>query len=474
MKLNGALKPRQGASKQGSSPGVVQRKYRIKRYYKVNENVVKELPLNKCGVNNNNLTEKLNNSNNNKNIYIKNQQKQLQQQLHQQQISPQIQKQEELVKECGEIISSYSDNVNNNSSSLISNKISSCMKNKKQNKITITIATINKTQNRFLSIAKTTSENIDLSSCLNNSNKFQSTITAEAVAETEKVAIEKLYKTKLDNEIDLKQRAKVNNITTRQIKNTKINKESKNNEYYKNNISNNKSSDTNKNETKTKQVKVVKTTLNTSKYHVIVNTNHNNTNNNNSNNNNNICGGSAGNIHYKEVNKFLLLIPKIYENLNLTFIISRLFIQLKLLLFLMFSHAIKHLTGNPFTSCSRSNLRGGSGGTGGVSVGDYCMANTLGCQSFRLVGYKLAKIMRASKTLEGSFERNISKNVNKTRTIPSIALCLLVYAAAFILLPQPVVGDDGDNFFPINGIETTTPEFGESINIKKHIFCIPL
>ncbi|XP_037807553.1 uncharacterized protein LOC119600976 isoform X4 [Lucilia sericata] len=390
MKLNGALKPRQGASKQGSSPGVVQRKYRVKRYYKVNENV--GLPLSECGVNNKHLTEIINNSNNNNNIYKNNNQQQ-----HTTPLAQQEQQQQPQKRKCGEHFSS-----SNNSS------LSSC---------NFSTSTANTTQYSNSSVTTTRSSCIDSNSC-GNKDKIQQTtrtrVAAKTAAAAETVAIEKYNKKKTNIESDLKQRA-INNITTRQFKNTNINKE-------KNNSTNNKSSSSSK---KTKEVKVVKTTLNTSKYHVIVNKNNNSSSSNTS---------SENNIHYKEVNKSLLLIPKFYENLNLTDLISRLFIHLKLLLFFVFSHAIKHLTGNPFV----------------------CI---VGCRSFGLIGYNLAKIMRASQSLESSFERICFKNVNKTRLPPSIALCLLVYAAVAILLPQPVVGDDGDTFFPINGLETTTPEF---------------
>ncbi|XP_065354241.1 uncharacterized protein jus isoform X4 [Calliphora vicina] len=417
MKLNGALKPRQGASRQGSSPGVVQRKYRVKRYYKVNENVVKGLPLSECGVNNKNLIETINNSNN---ICINNQQ---QQQL-QQQTAPLIRTQQQQKQKCGEQFSSSSS-----SNSLSSSNLSTSIKYKKQNKST----TPNTTQNRVSSVAKTRPCCIDLKSRADKDKISQTTTAAaEAVA-----AIAKNNEKKTNTEIDLKQIA-VNNITTRQTKKTKVNKENKSH-------TNNNSKD----EKKTKQVEVVKTTSNTSKYLVTVNKSHNKHNNSSSISNINISSG-GGHIYFKEVNKFLLLIPKFYENLNLTVLISRLFIQLKLLLFLMFSHAIKHLTGNPFVHWSG----GGCSGTNCVR-GD----TAIDCRSFGLVGYKLAKIMRASQSLESSFERICFKNVNKPRLPPSIALCMMVYAAAAILLPQPVVGDEGEPFFPINGLETTTPEF---------------
>ncbi|KAI8123082.1 hypothetical protein CVS40_6202 [Lucilia cuprina] len=393
MKLNGALKPRQGASKLGSSPGVVQKKYRVKRYYKVNENVVKGLPLSECGVNNEHFTEIIN-TRKNINIYKYN---------NQQHTTPLAQQQQQPQKRnIGEHFSS------SNNRSLSSCNILTSTGTKKQNNS-------NTTQYSISSVTITRSSCIDSNSCENKDKIKQTTktsVAAKTAAAAEIVAIEKYNKKKTKIESDLKQRA-INNITTRQLKNiTNINKE-------RNNSTNNKSS-SNK---KTKEVKVVKTTFNTSKYHVIVNKNNNISSSN----------SSEDNIYYKEVNKSLLIIPKFYENLNLTDLISRLFIYLKLLLFFVFPHAIKHLTGNPF-------------------------ARIVSYRSFGLIGYNLAKIMRASQSLESSFERICFKNVNKTPLSPSIALCLLVYAAVAILLPQPVVGDDGD-FFPISGLETTTPEF---------------
>ncbi|XP_023308908.2 uncharacterized protein LOC111690628 isoform X3 [Lucilia cuprina] len=397
MKLNGALKPRQGASKLGSSPGVVQKKYRVKRYYKVNENVVKGLPLSECGVNNEHFTEIIN-TRKNINIYKYNNQQQHTTPLAQQQ------QQQPQKRNIGEHFSS------SNNRSLSSCNILTSTGTKKQNNS-------NTTQYSISSVTITRSSCIDSNSCKNKDKIKQTTktsVAAKTAAAAEIVAIEKYNKKKTKIESDLKQRA-INNITTRQLKNiTNINKE-------RNNSTNNKSS-SNK---KTKEVEVVKTTFNTSKYHVIVNKN-NNISSSNSN-------SSEDNIYYKEVNKPLLIIPKFYENLNLTDLISRLFIHLKLLLFFVFPHAIKHLTGNPF-------------------------ARIVSYRSFGLIGYNLAKIMRASQSLESSFERICFKNVNKTPLSPSIALCLLVYAAVAILLPQPVVGDDGD-FFPISGLETTTPEF---------------
>ncbi|KAM7360238.1 EB domain-containing julius seizure protein isoform 2-T16 [Cochliomyia hominivorax] len=412
MKLNGALKPRQGASIKGCSPGVVLRSYRFKRFYNVNENVDNDILLNKCGISNENLNKKLNNTDN---ICIinKTQQKQLTALLTKQQ-------KQKKRKWCEINNISNTDNDNNVNCSYF---YYFTKNNKKINKSTTGNAFINLRSREFKK----------------HSTAILETLTAVGTAE----------KSFQINEIDLKQNSTFNNVTTRQIKYTK--RPNENNKKYKNSStsSNNKNNNNwivnnnNKDESKTKQVKVVKMTSNTSNYNVIFKRCHIKTNNNNNNNNKNM--NSSINTSYREVNKFFLLNSNIYKNLNLTFIISRLFIQLKVLLFFIFSHAIKVFTKNTLPHYNR-----------GVT---YRWDSVTRCQSFSLFIHKLAKIMRTLTSFECSFERFFSKNMKKAPINPPITLCLMVYAVTVILLPQTVVGDDGENFFPINGIETTTPEF---------------
>ena len=442
MKLNGAFKPRQGASKQGCSPGVVLRKYRGKRYNILSENVACGLLFYECGPNNTGQKQNtVKNSQNNNNINRQPQQ------------TPSIQskRQEKKCDEKSKINGSASiyNNSNDNDSgisSLRSDLINTFINKATGHRITTVARTI---RNKYFSP-------FHINSNRENSDKI---LPSEAVAE-------QLPRISSEEEGNQKNR---NNITTRQVKNTKRNN------YYNNNNSNYNYSNSNENKnekekTEIKEVQVVKTATNFSKHHVTVNKTY--INNNNNNNNNNNLNNATNIIYYKEqqqqrqvVNKFLS-IRKFYENSILcalifsAAIILRSFIQFKLLLFFMYSHAIKQLT--------RVNVIGHFGWNGitNCSSGlDYCVA-VLFCQSFvkATCGHRLENMMRVLKSLKEPFERICFKNVNKARLKPSIALWITVCAAIAISLPQPAVGDDGDNFFPINGIETTTPEFGKRIN----------
>lgn len=390
MKLNGALKPRHGASRQGSSPGVVLRKYRDKRYNSQNENVVNGLPLNECGGLNKTLNTNYKNNN-------------------QQQHNPRQ-------KKCGEISSSLC-------SSSYSNYNNSSNNNNTQYRITTTTSAEG---------ARAAAENIDY----NSHGSRKSAPTKTTINHNNKDVVN-LMPTQQQQPVN-------NNITTRQANNNNNNNSNINNK--ENNNGEKKTKQTKSQQIEEVEIRIAGVAITTtppsniSKYHVTPNKNNNNDNNRNNTNTNTIS-------YCKEVNKFLL-IPKIYEKLIscalafLTVIISWLFIQFKLLLFSMFSMSIEkpHLTGNPV------------GGRHSVGGGSAC-----GGVSFDIVGHNSNKIMRASQSFKESFERICFKNVFKSRLSPSFALCL----AAAILLPLAVVADDGDNFYPINGLETTTPEFGK-------------
>ncbi|XP_013107803.2 uncharacterized protein LOC106087333 isoform X2 [Stomoxys calcitrans] len=180
---------------------------------------------------------------------------------------------------------------------------------------------------------------------------------------------------------------------------------------------------------------------------------------------------------WKEVNNKLLLVTTIYE-VNFWCALPSLSAPI-FRLFKSFWSFIFSLT-SVMISIGSEVEGGGSGGSSPRDTDCSFSRGKNGERSCLLVAQYncLANIMRASQSFVASLDRICFKNASNSSSTPatrsntntpavttatstsSIAVCLLVYGAvATMLHPQPVLADEGDNFFSPNGIvigETTT------------------
>ncbi|XP_075154271.1 EB domain-containing julius seizure protein isoform X2 [Haematobia irritans] len=429
MKINGALKPRHGASTQGSSPGAGQlRKYGDKRYHK---HICAHDPLNACllqgriqhqrnqrpstcGVNNNQCTTATINTSNPKNIWCEHMK------------STREHQQQHTRVNLGTHTYRALDQQQHRRSKYLG------IWNSSSNEARVQLEYSSGTkanQNKIKSVGKPARQTSDTDRS-SHCDRFTTTTAIAAAA----AAIERPEGMGSHNYDDVKIKKQLPYITTRQQKTVK------------NNLPKGSPSTPLVELTRERKLRP-------------------------SANEDSINSADILRIRpycwKKEANKLSPLVSKMYERRAVPYssgLISRLLIQ--------FNYFLFWLTSSMFST--GSSIVGGKDGSGVEVSGGVDKENSSNCGGGRLMRVvvnsrsNLANIMRASQSFVASLERICFKNAptpqsttfrNNTSNISSMALYLLVYSAAStILLPQPVLADEGDFFSP-NGIvigETTT------------------